>query len=1137
MFYQNSNDLVKQASANSGHVQNSHATHQRLLQQQEKNVADVNNDVSSSYAGANNDTDGASLSIGAKFQNAMNNMIGSFSSYGKSTLIEGVDGTSVGGMPGFATPETGPVGVGGDQNAILRGIIEQNNEYNAQENNHRARIKEVKSIVEQDDKTLGKWVQVIDAEGISKYGYLTKDRIFQIWLAPTDPKNNPQNWFETTPIKQNGAVLGCPATSGNLTKFEIGLKWDQIKPFEMVYSKNDISSKTPLFMMTQQDVRNAKKTPNQSGLFSCDNERTNIFVTERPFADFDTSVKTNRQGCYIVNDKVKDSTFNERGFVLQEDIGNSSISQCKRRTEDLGSSYFLITPSDSGQPENRGKCWIYTGKGEPNLIGMLSYDETGKKCHNHSQIEGDEDGYMKSYASTVLPRLYGKTNDIDVSSDPPNPTCDHRMRNGCIFKDYIHAGNATCYPSNRNGAWAYGGLYNYNNNDLKGWLQALHDRNSDGLERPAVNEYIQRCKNTKGYEFLNDNPIKRIKKERSAALYSLKVGGPTGVDTTDRNGSGLVGRIAYVDHNGERHDYPDSALSYMKSAESGKTGTMKYVNIGPYDTRSTESSYSLKEIKPGEFSEPVNLLFKASRDGWTPETFHKKCDNKGPTYTRAIISDGRVLGAYTSLNWASDVQNYKNDPFAFLYDGSVKYTPENGIWGPSSVGGAVYMNSTMMPTFGGGHDFYINGKTLHTRSSTFLTSKKEAPFGNKPEKYTTYNITDIEVYSVDSVSFPETLEYTKRTRSIPVGESINASIEQCQSLCDGDDKCGGFVYSEGGGGGNGKCELKDKTKMYPIGLRVIDHSKKFMLKVPSINGTITDPECAASGDGIYKNVDSTHYLYYPDGGPMTSTTKCNIATMIPKDGNIQMPDITPAINAIQSQSSKTNENIKTYGEQTAISGTSEGFTTSFREGLETAQQVESGSYGQAIADVRDTLIKIGNAQSQRERFDAMKEETNKRLISESYKFILWSILAILAVMAVLKIKEMFGQDEPDEPGSEGGGILGFITSFLGIGSALKMDDIADRTADMKSALSNAGASIQQTGENLANGITEGADNLISSVNNAATNAMDGARNMAQQASEKAAEAVNSIGDAAASVAGSSSSVQNNSTTGGRRRAK
>ena len=1110
MFYQNSNDLVKQAGVDSGHVQNSYATQKQLINKGSY-IDDANNGVISS-----GNPGSGSLSIGAKFQNVMNNIMSSVTS-----TIEGLDGVA------------GVAGGGGDQTQLINGIVRQNAEYVEQEETHQKRVNNVRNLITTNDNSRKKWLQVIDTEGITKYGYMTNDRIFQIWLAPTATTNNPKNWFETSPIKQNGGVLGCPLTGGNLTKYEIGVKWSEISPFDMVYAKNDTSRKTPLFMLTNDGVRDVKRTPGSSGLFSCDNERKNVFVKERPAADFDTSIKTNRQGCYIVNDNAKESTLKDRGFTFQSDLTNVSISQCKRRAEDLGSSYFLVSAPDSGQPANRGGCWIYTGSGEPNLNGLLSYDDSGQKCYNHGQADGNEDGFMKSYGTTILPRLYGKSTTVDVSTDPPDPTCDHRNNDRCIFTDYKRDGGR-CYHKNGNGSWAYGvgGLATYGNNDFRGWLGSLYNRNGNGFERAAVQEYVERCKTTKGYEFLDDNPIKRTKEQKSVALYSLKTGGPNGVDAIDRNGRGMVGRIAYIDHNGEKHDYPESALSYMKSESTDASGSMKYIDVGPYDTRSAESSYSLREITAGSFTDAANLLYKASRDGWGVDAFHQKCDNKGPTYTRAIINDGKVLGAYTSLSWSSTVQNYTADPTAFLYDGTNKYTQNNGAWGANPPY-STYMNKTYMPTFGGGHDFHISGQSLSNNAYTFLTDNKKAPFGRAGRNIHNYSLSDLEVYAVDATTFPKTLEYAKRARTTPVGESISASMEKCKVMCEGDDKCGGFVYTKsGGGGGDGKCELKDKTKMYPVGVRVLDHSKRLMLKVPSINGTITDPVCATSGNGEYKIIDSAQYQYYPDGGAMTSGTKCDILSIVPKKGTIQMPDITPALNAVNDQTNTTTQKIKDYGAQMAV----EGFMT-FQEGLETDIGASTSTYGTAMSDVKSTLTKIGNAQYQRERLDAIKDESNKLLISESYKFILWSILAILAVMALLKLKETFGQDDADDGGGSseggGGGILGFITSLFGIG-AVKLDDIADKTGDMKAALSDAGATLQQSGENLATGITEGADNLVNSVNDAANNAADGARNMADQFSETAINAVNSIGETAAGAMGGEDTA---AKTGGRHRKK
>ena len=46
-----------------------------------------------------------------------------------------------------------------------------------------------------------------------------------------------------------------------------------------------------------------------------------------------------------------------------------------------------------------------------------------------------------------------------------------------------------------------------------------------------------------------------------------------------------------------------------------------------------------------------NLCYRASRDGWRAQDFHRCCDNKGPTVTLVRVGD-YILGGYTDQNWA-----------------------------------------------------------------------------------------------------------------------------------------------------------------------------------------------------------------------------------------------------------------------------------------------------------------------------------------------------------------------------------------------------------------------------------------------------------------------------------------------------
>ena len=154
------------------------------------------------------------------------------------------------------------------------------------------------------------------------------------------------------------------------------------------------------------------------------------------------------------------------------------------------------------------------------------------------------------------------------------------------------------------------------------------------------------------------------------------------------------------------------------------------------------------------------ILYKASVNGWTPSTFHKLCDNKGPTITIATLVDGRFIGAYNPNSWENlNDGSYINNKEVFLFDSDKKYTTVNSTYGPGN--NAIYQSPYYLPTFGGGHDFYISTGSARTENNTVLCSfyNNAFTFGNNGKgplgvtgppnySYNSYLIKDLEVYSV-----------------------------------------------------------------------------------------------------------------------------------------------------------------------------------------------------------------------------------------------------------------------------------------------------------------------------------------------------------------------------------------------------
>ncbi|KAJ8313255.1 hypothetical protein KUTeg_009172 [Tegillarca granosa] len=61
-----------------------------------------------------------------------------------------------------------------------------------------------------------------------------------------------------------------------------------------------------------------------------------------------------------------------------------------------------------------------------------------------------------------------------------------------------------------------------------------------------------------------------------------------------------------------------------------------------------------------------NLLYRASSDGFSAKSFHKKCDNKGPTVTVLFNKDKSMYGGYTSIGWTT-AGKYMKDDKAFIF--------------------------------------------------------------------------------------------------------------------------------------------------------------------------------------------------------------------------------------------------------------------------------------------------------------------------------------------------------------------------------------------------------------------------------------------------------------------------------------
>ena len=103
----------------------------------------------------------------------------------------------------------------------------------------------------------------------------------------------------------------------------------------------------------------------------------------------------------------------------------------------------------------------------------------------------------------------------------------------------------------------------------------------------------------------------------------------------------------------------------------------------PPDTNILKDSYS-ESILHGWLKEDnvdgnFRLLYRLSRDGKDSQSFHSKCNNKGPTITIIETTDGHIVGGYSNVSWSSS-GSYTAAEKAFLF-----ILPEDGTSSPCKM--------------------------------------------------------------------------------------------------------------------------------------------------------------------------------------------------------------------------------------------------------------------------------------------------------------------------------------------------------------------------------------------------------------------------------------------------------------------
>ena len=153
---------------------------------------------------------------------------------------------------------------------------------------------------------------------------------------------------------------------------------------------------------------------------------------------------------------------------------------------------------------------------------------------------------------------------------------------------------------------------------------------------------------------------------------------------------------------------------------------------------------SLKNWINPKLNIKADLLYRMTRDGEDYQTFHKLCDNQGPTVVLVKLTDGNILGTYTPLDWETK-SNWKSDSDIFVFSltenkKSICTKKDNwGIYchqsyGPESHFLAFQPSKTMKEPY------------LRVQDDYFINASQLVPGKEKGDRY--YQADEVEIFKI-----------------------------------------------------------------------------------------------------------------------------------------------------------------------------------------------------------------------------------------------------------------------------------------------------------------------------------------------------------------------------------------------------
>jgi len=273
-------------------------------------------------------------------------------------------------------------------------------------------------------------------------------------------------------------------------------------------------------------------------------------------------------------------------------------------------------------------------------------------------------------------------------------------------------------------------------NDLKEENRALQAQNNsfnEPINAPSPLNRDNRDNNNE-YQRVKDNFNDLALKMRDLNQQVLDLQKSLNDDSNASNPQNQKKEELLLDNNNPNHSLP-SVFNSVDNLDSALDYSIIPINRYNVESKIIDSQHCetlhewISQSQPKKFH--LKLIYQASRDGFSAQTFHDNCDDKGATISLIKSKDhGKVFGGYTTKSWKCRGRGRcvaDHDAFVFSLTHNEKYhcsDPQH----------AIYTHPKFLMVFGVGGDIGIKDDAH---------SNAESAWTNFPFRYQCEKLKDV----------------------------------------------------------------------------------------------------------------------------------------------------------------------------------------------------------------------------------------------------------------------------------------------------------------------------------------------------------------------------------------------------------